>query len=86
MTDKRMELLSEVYDIIMSENHIKAIKVVDALKFAANQLQYQYMEEKGYIKVFPKSSDGSIAVGMTVEGIDFYEDVKDIAPAYWSEK
>ena len=86
MTDNRMELLSEVYDSIVSENHIKAIKVVDATKFTANQLHYQYLEEKGYIKVYPKQSDGSIAIGITLDGIDFYEDVKDIAPAYWNEK
>ncbi|MEH7419595.1 hypothetical protein V7266_30650 [Neobacillus drentensis] len=85
MGDKRLELLSEVYDVMVNEKDIRAVKNVQSSDYDTNKLHYQYLEAKGYVKIYPKQSDGSIAIGITVDGIDFYEDVKDTAPAYWRE-
>lgn len=85
MTDKRLELLSEVYETMVSEKDIRAVKKVQQSDLTANNLLYQYLEAKGYINIYPKNTDETISNGITVDWIDFYEDVRDIAPAYWRE-
>ncbi|MFS0776071.1 hypothetical protein ABC255_08705 [Neobacillus sp. 3P2-tot-E-2] len=85
MADKRLDLLREVFETMVSEKDIRAVKKVQQSDLTANNLEYQYLEAKGYIKIYPKNTDNTISIGITVDGIGFYEDVKDIAPAYWRE-
>ncbi|WP_226087470.1 hypothetical protein [Mesobacillus sp. S13] len=86
MAKERIEILSELYLKVVSERNIGAIVNVEPSVLEENNLHYQYLEAKGHIKVYPEQSDGTTAVGITVDGIDFYEDIKDIAADYWRQK
>lgn len=83
MSKTRLDLLKEVYLNAVNNKDLFFRLDVSAEDFTELHFSYQYLEEKGYIKIHPVAEDGSTTVSITLNGVDFVEDVEDFVSDYW---